>query len=64
MAPRPPPPGDGDELIFLDANGDISKQNNDIQDLLTRKVDILIINAVNPDAVGASSMRQSAPKCR
>jgi len=45
---------DGDELIFLDANGDISKQNNDIQDLLTRKVDILIINAVNPDAVGAS----------
>ena len=45
---------DGDELIFLDANGDISKQNNDIQDLLTRKVDVLIINAVNPDAVGAS----------
>lgn len=44
----------GDELIFLDANGDISKQNNDIQDLLTRKVDILIINAVNPDAVGAA----------
>ena len=45
---------DGDELIFLDANGDISKQNNDIQDLLTRKIDVLIINAVNPDAVGAS----------
>jgi len=45
---------DGDELIFLDANGDISKQNNDIQDLLTRKVDVLIINAVNPDAVGAA----------
>ncbi|WP_218626424.1 substrate-binding domain-containing protein [Pseudomonas sp. dw_358] len=45
---------DGDTLIFLDANGDISKQNNDIQDLLTRKVDVLIIDPVNPDSVGAS----------
>jgi ribose transport system substrate-binding protein len=44
----------GDTLVFLDANGDISKQNNDIQDLLTQKVDVLIINPVNPDAVGAS----------
>ncbi|WP_265257417.1 substrate-binding domain-containing protein [Verminephrobacter aporrectodeae] len=41
----------GDELILLDANGDVNKQNNDIQDLLTRKVDVLIINPVNPDAV-------------
>ncbi|MGI4860279.1 MAG: substrate-binding domain-containing protein [Janthinobacterium lividum] len=45
---------DGDELIFLDANGDVSKQNNDIQDLLTRKVNVLIINPVNPDAVAPS----------
>jgi ribose transport system substrate-binding protein len=45
---------DGDTLIFLDANGDISKQNNDIQDLLTRKVDVLIIDPVNPDSVGAA----------
>jgi len=44
----------GDTLVFLDANGDISKQNNDVQDLLTQKVDVLIINPVNPDAVGAS----------
>jgi ribose transport system substrate-binding protein len=44
----------GDTLIFLDANGDISKQNNDIQDLLTQKVDVLIIDPVNPDSVGAS----------
>ncbi len=44
----------GDTLIFLDANGDISKQNNDIQDLLTKKVDVLIIDPVNPDSVGAS----------
>jgi ribose transport system substrate-binding protein len=44
----------GDELIFLDANGDVNKQNNDIQDLLTRKVDVLIINPVNPDAVKPS----------
>jgi ribose transport system substrate-binding protein len=45
---------DGDQLVFLDANGDISKQNNDIQDLLTQKVDILIVNPVNPDSVGAA----------
>lgn len=41
----------GDELIFLDANGDVSRQNNDIQDLITQGVDVLIINPVNPDAV-------------
>lgn len=40
-----------DKLIFLDANGDVNKQNNDIQDLITRGVDILIINPVNPEAV-------------
>ena len=42
---------DGDELIFLDANGDVTKQNNDIQDLITQKVDVLIINPANADAV-------------
>jgi len=41
----------GDTLIFLDANGDVSKQNNDIQDLITQGVSALIINPVNPDAV-------------
>lgn len=51
---------DGDTLIFLDANGDISKQNNDIQDLLTQKVDVLIIDPVNPDSVGASLEAASA----
>lgn len=41
----------GDTLIFLDANGDVSKQNNDIQDLITQGVAAIIINPVNPDAV-------------
>lgn len=41
----------GDTLVFLDANGDVSKQNNDIQDLITQGVDALIVNPVNPDAV-------------
>lgn len=41
----------GDTLIVLDANGDVNKQNNDIQDLITRGVKVLIINPVNPDAV-------------
>ena len=42
---------EADTLIFLDANGDVNRQNNDIQDLITRGVDVLIINPVNPDAV-------------
>lgn len=41
----------GHELFFIDANGDVNKQNNDIQDLITRGVDILILNPVNPEAV-------------
>lgn len=41
----------GDTLIFLDANGDVSKQNNDIQDLITQGVSVIIVNPVNPDAV-------------
>lgn len=53
---------DGDTLIFLDANGDISKQNNDVQDLLTQKVDVLIIDPVNPDSVGASLEAAKAKK--
>lgn len=44
----------GDKLIFLDANGDVNKQNNDIQDLLTRKVNVLIVDPVNPDAIAPS----------
>jgi len=41
----------GDELVFLDANGDVNRQNNDLQDLITRGVDVIIVNPVNPDAV-------------
>jgi ribose transport system substrate-binding protein len=45
---------DGDKLIFLDANGDVNKQNNDIQDLISRKVNVLLLNPVNPQAVAPS----------
>lgn len=41
----------GVEFIYVDAQGDIAKQNNDIQDLITRGVDVLILNAVNPEGV-------------
>ena len=41
----------GDSIVVLDANGDVNKQNNDIQDLITRGVKVLIVNPVNPDAV-------------
>lgn len=52
----------GDELTFLDANGDVSKQNNDIQDLITKKVDVLIINPVNADAIAPSLEAARAAK--
>lgn len=45
---------DGDQLIFLDANGDVNKQNNDIQDLISRRVKVLLLNPVNPQAVAPS----------
>lgn len=41
----------GHELLFVDANGDVNKQNNDIQDLITRGIDVLVLNPVNPEAV-------------
>jgi len=41
----------GIEFIYVDAQGDIAKQNNDIQDLITRGIDVLILNAVNPEGV-------------
>jgi ribose transport system substrate-binding protein len=44
----------GAELLFVDANGDVTKQNNDIQDLITKGVNVLIINPANPDAVKPS----------
>ena len=45
----------GDQLIFLDANGDVNKQNNDIQDLISRgRQKVLILNPVNPQAVEPS----------
>lgn len=44
----------GAELLFVDANGDVEKQNNDIQDLITQGVKVLILNPVNPEAVAPS----------
>jgi ribose transport system substrate-binding protein len=44
----------GAKLIVLDANGDTTRQNQDIQTLLTQGVDVVIINANDPIGVGAS----------
>ncbi|TDD86653.1 sugar ABC transporter substrate-binding protein [Actinomadura darangshiensis] len=43
----------GAKLLFADANGDVTKQNNDIQDLITRGVDVLLVNPVDPKGVAA-----------
>ena len=41
----------GVEFIYLDAQSNIQKQNNDIYDLVARGVDALIINPVDPAGV-------------
>jgi ribose transport system substrate-binding protein len=41
----------GDELLHVDANGDVTKQNNDVQDLITRGINVLIINPVDPKGI-------------
>lgn len=44
----------GAELIYVDANGDIAKQNNDIEDLITQGVDAILINPVDPQGIAPS----------
>jgi ribose transport system substrate-binding protein len=41
----------GNTMYFVDANGDVTKQNNDIQDLITRGIKVLIVNPVDPKGV-------------
>lgn len=44
----------GVELIVIDAQNDIEKQNADVQSLLTKGIDALILNPTNPSAVSPS----------
>lgn len=44
----------GAELIVVDAQNDIEKQNSDIQSLITQGIDVLLINPVNPSGVAPS----------
>jgi ribose transport system substrate-binding protein len=44
----------GDDLLHVDANGDVTKQNNDVQDLITRGINVLVINPVDPKAIAPS----------
>lgn len=44
----------GDEFLYADANGDVTKQNNDVQDLITRGVNVLVINPVDPKGITPS----------
>lgn len=41
----------GVNFVYLDAQSNIQKQNNDILDLVNRGIDALIINPVDPDGV-------------
>lgn len=44
----------GVELVYADANEDITKQNTDIMDMLEKGINVLILNAVDPDGVAPS----------
>lgn len=41
----------GAQFIYVDAQNDIAKQNSDVLDLLTRGIDVLLLNPVNPAGV-------------
>jgi ribose transport system substrate-binding protein len=44
----------GAKLIVLDANGDTTRQNEDVRTLITKGVDVVIMNANDPIGVAAS----------
>lgn len=44
----------GAKMIVLDANGDTTRQNEDVRTLMTRGVDVVIMNANDPIGVAAS----------
>ncbi len=52
----------GAKLIYVDANGDVTKQNNDIQDLITKNVDVLLVNPVDPQGIAPSLAAAKAAK--
>ncbi|WP_222623301.1 substrate-binding domain-containing protein [Streptomyces armeniacus] len=43
----------GAKLYFADAGGEVTQQNDDIQDLITRDVDVLLVNPVDPKGAKA-----------
>ncbi|EGW35965.1 substrate-binding domain-containing protein [Desulfosporosinus sp. OT] len=44
----------GAKLVYVDAQNNIEKQNKDIQDLITKGINVLILNPSNPTAVAPS----------
>lgn len=41
----------GAELVYVDAQNNIEKQNNDVTDLITKGINVLILNPSNPTGV-------------
>ena len=44
----------GMELITVDAQNDAAKQTNDVEDLIQKGVDVIVINPTDSDAVGSA----------
>ncbi|GGS25526.1 D-ribose ABC transporter substrate-binding protein [Deinococcus knuensis] len=54
--------GGGADLVVLDAQDRADKQASDIEDLITRKVKVIIVNATDSDAIIPSIMAANAAK--
>ena len=50
----------GFKIISVNAGGDVAKQQADIEDLVSRKVDILIVDSQDPEAIVAISKNVAA----
>lgn len=50
------------DLVTLDAQDDASKQVSQIQDLITQKVDVLIVNPVDSDAISVAIQEANRAK--
>lgn len=47
----------GVKFVYLDAGNNIGKQNNDVIDLITRGLDVLLLNPVDPEGVAPAMKR-------
>ena len=50
-------------MIAVDAQNDAAKQTNDVEDLIQKGVDVVVINPTDSDAVASAVSAANAKKC-